>query len=131
MSSSYNLSKQKQLNNLEVLDQNRHVLQNRVLNPPCISIEGFNNLNFSALSQFSSVDDTINNIIQKLFLQLNIPYAWIHSIKSPDKIVYSNKLPSTVNIYLVTDDIKIYVQNSLYHYFKKTYKKSVTVKLMM
>jgi hypothetical protein len=127
MSNCYNLSNQKLLHKINVLDQNIHFLKCRTLTSPCITITKFDQLQILSKMKHTSIKPSVNDMIQKLFLQLNIPHFWIHSIEIPHKTTKSYHLPSTVNIYLVTDNIKMFVYNSLLNYLKQTHQKSVTV----
>jgi len=131
MSNCYNLSNQKLLHEINVLDQNIHFLKCRTLASPCISISGFDKLRICSLMKQTSKELNINEVIQKLFRQLNIPSFWIHSIENPHNHIRHNHLPSTVNIYLVTDNIKTYVYNTLLKYLRHTDQKSVTIKLII
>jgi hypothetical protein len=130
MSNCYNLSNQKLLHEINVLDQKIHFLKNRALNSPCISITGCDKLQIYPLLKHTSSELPINDVIQKLFRLLNIPNFWIHSIENLHQHNKPN-LPSTVNIYLITDNIKIYVYNTLLKYLRYTNQKSVSVKLII
>ncbi len=128
MSNSYNLSNQKLLHDIKVLEENLHYLKCRTLTSPCISIIGIDKLQIRPLHHTCD-EPYINDVIQKLFIQLNIPHFWIHSIEIPQSSQKSHHLPSTVNIYLITDNIKMRVYNILIKYLKHTDQKSVYIKL--
>jgi hypothetical protein len=130
MSNCYNLSNQKLLYEINVLDQNIHFLKCRALISPCISITGCDKLQIYPLVKHSSGEPPINDVIPKLFRLLNIPNFWIHSIENPHQHNKLN-LPSTINIYLITDNIKMYVYNTLLKYLRYTDQKSVSVKLII
>lgn len=120
----YKLANQKLLHEIEILDQNIHYLQIRTLTPPCITINGFDKLQIGQpLKHFSPQE-----IIQKLFILLNIPFCWIHSIENQNKA--RNYLPSIININLITDNIKVYVYNVLIKYLRNTNQKLISVKLL-
>lgn len=123
MSNSYDISKQKLLNELDILDQNIHFLKCRTLNSPCITITGFDNLKIYPMMKQTSVKPSIHDVIYQLFLNLNIPYSWIFAIENPNKHV--------INIYLVTDNIKMYVYNTLLKYVKNTDQNLVFIKLLI
>jgi hypothetical protein len=129
MSNSYNLSNQKLLHEIKVLDQNIHFLKCRTINAPRISINGFDKLQICPLIKHTSAKTSVNDVVQKLFIQLNIPYFWIHSIEEIPHSDSRSYLPSTVNIYLVSDNIKMRVYNILVKYLRHTDQKSVSVKL--
>jgi hypothetical protein len=131
MSNCYSLSNQKLLHEIDVLDQNIDFLKCRTLTSPCITINGFNKLQICSLMKHTSDEPPINKMIHKLFRLLNIPSFWIHSIENPHNHIKPNHLPSTVNIYLITDNIKTYVYNTLLKYLRHTDQKSVTVKLII
>jgi hypothetical protein len=132
MTNCYNLSNQKLLQQINVLDQNVHFLKCRILNPPCITITGFDKLRICPLIRHTSVENPpINAIIKKLFLLLDIPNIWIHSIENPQNNIEPNHLPSTVNIYLITDNIKMYVYETLLKYLRYTDQENVSVKLLI
>ena len=128
-SNCYNLSNQKLLHEINILDQNIHFLKYRTLSSPCITITGFNKLKIGPLMKWSSVDPPISDVIQKLFMLLNITHFWIHTIEDPYSNVKPYRLLSTVNIYLIADNIKKYVYNKLSKYLRHTNQKSVSVKL--
>lgn len=71
----------------------------------------------------TSVKPSIHDVIYQLFLNLNIPYSWIFAIENPNKHV--------INIYLVTDNIKMYVYNTLLKYVKNTDQNLVFIKLLI
>jgi hypothetical protein len=129
MSNSYNLSNQKLLHEIKILEQNIYFLKCRTLTSPCISINGIDKLQICPLMKQTSAETSKDDIIQKLFKQLNIPNFWIHSIEIPQSNPKSYHLPSTVNIYLITDNIKMRVYNILIKYLKHTDQKSVSIKL--
>jgi hypothetical protein len=129
MSNSYNLSNQKLLHDIKILEENLHCLKSRTLTPPCISIIGIDKLQIRPLHHTHD-EPYINDVIKKLFIQLKIPHFWIHSIEIPQNTQKSHHhLPSTVNIYLITDNIKARVYNILIQYLKHTDQKSVSIKL--
>ena len=130
-SNCYSLSNQKLLHEIDILDQNIHCLTNRTLTSPCITITGFDKLQICPLMKRPSVEPVINDVIQKLFMLLKIPHFWIHSIESPHSTGKPYRLPSTVIIYLITDNIKMYVYNALLKYLRYTDQKSVSVKLLI
>jgi len=119
MSNSYNLSNQKLLHDIKILEENLHCLKSRTLTPPCISIIGIDKLQIRPLHHTHD-EPYINDVI---------PHFWIHSIEIPQNSQKSHHLPSTVNIYLITDNIKARVYNSLIQYLKHTDQKSVSIKL--
>jgi len=102
MSNSYNLSNQKLLHDIKILIRPLHHTRD---------------------------EPYINDVIKKLFIQLKIPHFWIHSIEIPQNSQKSHHLPSTVNIYLITDNIKARVYNILIQYLKHTDQKSISIKL--
>lgn len=109
MSNSYNLSNQKLLHDIKILEENLHCLKSRTLTPPCISIIGIDKLQIRPLHHTHD-EPYINDVIKKLFIQLKIPHFWIHSIEIPQNNPKSYCLSSTINIYLITD-IKMRVYN--------------------
>jgi hypothetical protein len=127
MSNCYSLSNQKLLHKINVLDRNINFLKRRTLTSPCITITKFYQLQIGSLMKHTSVKPSVYEIIQKLFSQLNIPQFWIHSIEIQHSTTKPYYLPSTVNIYLVADNIKMFVYNTLLNYLKHTNQKSVTV----
>jgi len=82
MSNSYNLSNQKLLHDIKILEENLHCLKSRTLTPPCISIIGIDKLQIRPLHHTHD-EPYINDVIKKLFIQLKIPHFWIHSIEIP------------------------------------------------
>ena len=128
-SDCYSLSNQKLLHEIDILDKNIHVLKYRTLSSPCITVTGFNKLKICPLMKWSSVETPINDVIQKMFMLLNIPHFWILTIEDPYSNANPYRLPSTVNIYLIADNIKMYVYNKLSKYLRHTDQKSVSVKL--
>jgi hypothetical protein len=130
MSNCYNLSNQKLLHEINVLDHNIDILKCRALTSPCISITGFDKLQIHPLIKHNSTESPIHDVIHKLFMLLNIPNFWIHSIENPQNPIKLNHLPSSVNICLITDNIKMYVYNTLLKYLRQTDQKSVSVKLL-
>jgi hypothetical protein len=130
MSNCYNLSNQKLLHEINVLEHNIDILKCRALTSPCISIKGFDKLQIHPI-KYNSTESPVHDVIHKLFMLLNIPNFWIHSIENPHNHIKPNNLPSTVNIYLITDNIKMHVYNTLLKYLRYTDQKSVTVKLII
>ena len=130
-SNFYNLSNQKVLHEIDILDQNILFLKHRTLASPCITITGFDKLQICPLTKRPSVEPPINDVIQKLFMLLNIPQFWIHSIENMCNTVKPYRLPSKVNIYLITDNVKMHVYNTLLKYLRHTDQKSVSVKLLI
>jgi hypothetical protein len=129
MTDWYKLAESQQLlHEIDVLDQNIHALQHRILTPPCITIQGFDKLQICSLIRPASDEPAYKEVIRKLFMMLKIPYFWIHTVENPRGHLYH--LPSTLNIFLITDDIKMHVYKALLHYFKRTDQKSVSVKLL-
>jgi len=122
-SDCYRLANQKLLHELENIDNNINALQHRTLTLPGIIINGVDKLSSCVImkTKHSSPMPYIH-VIYKLFLMLNIPHSWIHSITHP--------LPSTVNIFLVTESIKIKVYQAILEYILNTDQKSVSVKLL-
>ena len=64
MSKCYNLSNQKLLHEINVLDQNIHFLKCRTLTSPCITINGFDKLQICPLMKQNSGDPPINDVRQ-------------------------------------------------------------------
>jgi len=143
MSNHYNLSNPKHLHEIDILNQNLHFLKCRTLNSPCITITGFDKLQICplmkqrpsvALSRLTYLSDLppIHDVIHKLFTLLNIPHFWILQIENPqNRINPKNYLPLSIDIYLITDNIKMYIYNTLLKYFRHTDQKSVSVKLLI
>jgi hypothetical protein len=127
MSDCYKLENHKILQEIEVLGKNLQALQRRVISPPCLTISGFNMLPLSHITQ--SIDLSYKEMIYKLFIILKIPLFWIHSVENPKGNHYP--LPSSLNVYLITDTIKKHVYKSLLQYIKKYNRNSVSIKLIM
>lgn len=123
-SDCYRLANQKLLHELKVIDRNINALKCRVLTPPCISIDGIDKLSTWSLLYRTKQNSPpmYKDVIYKLFMMLNIPHYWIHSITHPCRY--------TVNIYLVTDSLKVKVYQTIQEHLVKTDQKSVSVKLI-
>ena len=122
-SDCYRLANQKLLHELENIDNNINALQHRTLNLPGIIINGVDKLSSCVImkTKHSSPMPYIH-VIYKLFLMLNIPHSWIHSI--------THHFPSTVNIYLVTDSIKVKVYQTILEHLIHSDQQAVSIKLL-
>jgi len=129
MSNCYNLTNPKLLHEINVLEHNIDILKCRALTSPCISIKGFDKLQIHPI-KYNSTESPVHDVIHKLFMLLNIPNFWIHSIENTQNPVNPNHLPSSIKICLITDNIKMYVYNTLLKYLRQTDQKSVSVKLL-
>lgn len=128
-SSSYKLTNQKLLQKMDILNRDINFLQTKALGKPCIVIKEFNKLQLCKTIKHSTVESSSHmEIIHKLFNLLNLPTFWIHSISN--EICKPNCLPTTMNIYLITDNIKRFVYNAIVQYLKQTDQKLISVKLM-
>ena len=122
-SSSYKLTNQKLLQKMEILNRRDiNFLQARALGKPCIQL--CKTIKHSTFESSSHME-----IIHKLFNLLNLPTFWIHSISN--EICKPNCLPTTMNIYLITDNIKRFVYNAIVQYLKQTDQKLISVKLLI
>jgi hypothetical protein len=119
---------QKLLDDIDILEQDLQALQRRALSPPCITIRGFDKLQICSMIRPSAADLPFKDVIHKLFMMMKIPYFWIYSIEPSRGHAYH--LPSTVNIYLIKDSIRMAVYIALLQYLKKTDQKTVSVKLL-
>ena len=126
----YKLANQKILHELDIIDKNIDALQHRALMPPCITLNGIDNLTPSQKTPCSSIEH-YKNVVYHLFTMLNLPTFWIHSVDYPHNVSKLNrKLNSSVNIYLITDSIKMYVYKTLLKHFKTNNQKFVSIKLL-
>lgn len=122
-SECYRLANQKLLHELEIIDKNLDVLKNRALAPPCITMKGFDKLKTcTAINIKQASTAPYKDVIYKLFMMLKIPQYWIHSI--------THHFPSTVNIYLVTDSIKVKVYQTILEHLIHSDQQSVSIKLL-
>ena len=130
ISPHYTLANQKLLHELDIIDKNIDALQHRILMPPCITLNGIDSLTSNQKMHCSSTEH-YKNIIYHLFTMLNLPTFWIHSIDYPHNVNKLNCKPNpSVNIYLITDSIKMYVYKTLKKHFKTNNQKFVSIKLL-
>jgi hypothetical protein len=120
---NYALTNQKILNKLDRMDYDIQNLSLRA-GSPCVSITGLKYLQFGKFKKFGK--SSYKDLIYALFKILKLPYAWILAIEPYHPKTF---LPAETHIFLISDQIKRFVFNSIVKYIRSNTIKKVYVKV--
>ena len=130
MTNSYKLANQKILQKTTDMEEDIFYLRLRTFKAPCILINGLDKLHISKSMKHYGNDKSYIGIIHALFTLLNIPISWILLIDNPSESTKPNCIPSEVIVTLITDNIKLFVYETLTNHIKETNEKNIIVKLL-
>ncbi len=126
----------KMQNSLDDLENDAQMLLHQHIQPPCISITGFNYLDLFQTAKKCNNSYNIDSMIITLFHLLKLPTDWILSTGHPPQKNVSNVtnqkmyLPFEAYIHLSCNSIKLTVYRKLVNYVKKTKQRYVHIRLI-
>jgi hypothetical protein len=122
----------KMYNQINNLDSDVRILQDRNQRSPLISLSGLRNLELYKTARHCDKELNTQSLIYMLFKLLKIPRDWILQIGQPPQVYEksSHVVPFEAYIYLTHDSIKFTVYRMLLKHIRKTKQKTVHVKII-